>query len=203
MDAWYRSLTPTERGELLRDACRAGRELQLAGVRYLLGGSMAVSVWSEPRFTRDVDMVADLEERHVGPLISALGDRWYADEQLIRSAIATRSSFNLIRFCRMVKVNVFVPPRAGHHAAKWSRARVVLLSREGTRPVSTTSAEDMLIQKLVWFREGGEVSELQWRDVTGLVRTLGEELDWSYLRDWSAQLALGELLERARREAGK
>jgi len=98
---------------------------------------------------------------------------------------------------------VFVPPRAGHHAAKWSRARVVLLSREGTRPVSTTSAEDMLIQKLVWFREGGEVSELQWRDVTGLVRTLGEELDWSYLRDWSAQLALGELLERARREAGR
>ncbi|MFM7298417.1 MAG: hypothetical protein ACKO4Q_14520 [Planctomycetota bacterium] len=33
MDAWYRSLTPTERGELLRDACRAGRELQLAGLR--------------------------------------------------------------------------------------------------------------------------------------------------------------------------
>lgn len=33
MDAWYRSLSPTERAELLRDACRAGRELQLAGLR--------------------------------------------------------------------------------------------------------------------------------------------------------------------------
>ena len=33
MDAWYRSLSPTERAELLRDACRAGRVLQLAGLR--------------------------------------------------------------------------------------------------------------------------------------------------------------------------
>jgi uncharacterized protein YeaO (DUF488 family) len=33
MDAWYRSLTPTERGELLREAWHAGRELQLAGLR--------------------------------------------------------------------------------------------------------------------------------------------------------------------------
>ncbi len=44
------------------------------GVRYLLGGSMAAAVWSEPRFTRDVDMVADLAERHVAPLVAALGE---------------------------------------------------------------------------------------------------------------------------------
>lgn len=37
------------------------------GVRYLLGGSMAVSVWSEPRFTRDVDMIAELAARDVAP----------------------------------------------------------------------------------------------------------------------------------------
>lgn len=172
------------------------------GVRYLLGGSMAVSVWSEPRFTRDVDMIAELAARDVAPLIAALSDRWYADEHLIRGAVAAHSSFHLIRFRRMVKVDVFVPPSTGHHAAKWGRARIVKLSREATRPVATTSAEDMLIQKLVWFREGGEVSELQWRDVTGLIRTLGGELDWAYIRSWCEQLALDELLESARRQVG-
>ncbi len=33
MDGWYRSLSPTERGELLREAWHTGRELQLAGLR--------------------------------------------------------------------------------------------------------------------------------------------------------------------------
>ncbi|MBL8803513.1 MAG: hypothetical protein JNN27_16045 [Planctomycetes bacterium] len=171
------------------------------GVRYLLGGSMAAAVWSEPRFTRDVDMVAELTDRHVAPLLAALGERWYADEVLIRGAIARRSSFNVIRLERMVKVDVFVPPDGGHHAAKWSRARAVRLARDSKRTVATTSAEDMLLQKIVWFRDGGEVSEQQWRDVVALIRTLGEELDWDYLRSWAERLVLGELLERARRAA--
>lgn len=172
------------------------------GVRYLLGGSMAAAVWSEPRFTRDVDMVADLANRHVTPLIAALGERWYADEILIRDAVARRSSFNLIRLTRMVKVDVFVPPEGGHHGAKWDRARPVRLSRDSMRTVATTSAEDILIQKLDWYRAGGEVSEQQWRDVTALIRTLGDELDWTYVQSWTERLELAVLLERARQDAG-
>lgn len=33
MNAWRRSLTPTERGEILRDAWNTGRQMQLAGLR--------------------------------------------------------------------------------------------------------------------------------------------------------------------------
>lgn len=187
------------------DSLSAAEELaavfESLGVRYLLGGSMAAAVWSEPRFTRDVDMVAELAERHVAPLIAALGDRWYADDTLIRGAVTHRSSFNVIRFTRMVKVDVFVPPDGGHHAAKWGRARAVRLSVGSMRTVMTTSAEDMLLQKLVWFRTGGEVSELQWRDVTALIRTLGDELDWTYVQGWAERLELAGLLERARRDA--
>jgi len=171
------------------------------GVRYLLGGSVAAAVWSEPRFTRDVDMVAALEGRHVTPLLAALGERWYADESMIREAIARRSSFNVIRFKRMVKVDIFVPPDGGHHAAKWGRARSIRLSRTSTRAVATTSAEDILLQKLVWFREGGEVSELQWRDVVALIRTLDRDLDWQHVLSWAERLGLTALLERARSES--
>lgn len=76
----------------LRVAERIAEVFELLGVRYLLGGSMAAAVWSEPRFTRDVDMVAELTERHVAPLLAALGERWYADEVLIRGAIARRAA---------------------------------------------------------------------------------------------------------------
>ncbi len=187
------------------DALSAAEEMaevfDTLGVRYLLGGSMAAAVWSEPRFTRDVDMVAALEPQHVPPLLAALGDRWYADEWTIREAISRRSSFNVIRMVRMVKVDVFVPPDEGLHAAKWSRARAVRLSQTSKRPLSVTSAEDMLLQKLSWYRDGDGVSQQQWLDVVALIRTLGADLDELYVRRWAEQLGLVSLLERARGEA--
>ena len=59
MDAWHRSLSPTERGELLRDAWRAGRELQLAGLR--------------ARFPQEneVQLELRLAERWLGPELFA------------------------------------------------------------------------------------------------------------------------------------
>jgi hypothetical protein len=51
------------------------------------------------------------------------------------------------------------------------------------------------------FRDGGEVSERQWRDVLGVLRVQGEALDLEYLRRWAAGLQLTELLQRALDEA--
>lgn len=176
-------------------------QFETLGVRYLLGGSMASSIWSEPRFTRDVDMVADLKDEHVVQLLAALGDAWYADETSIRDAIARKSPFHLIRFVRMVKVDVFVPPDTGFHANKWGRARRAALSPRSDATVAITAPEDIVLQKLEWFRSGGEVSELQWRDVVGLLRNLRDELDAGYLDEWASQMGLDALLARARNDA--
>jgi hypothetical protein len=60
------------------------------------------------------------------------------------------------------------------------------------------SAEDTVLRKLVWFREGGEVSEKQWRDVVSVLRVSGPVMDDAYLRLWASRLHLESLLERAR-----
>ena len=44
---------------------------------------------------------------------------------------------------------------------------------------------------------GGEVSERQWRDVLGVMKTQGTRLDEGYLRRWAAELEVSDLLERA------
>ncbi len=42
----------------------------------------------------------------------------------------------------------------------------------GTR-LAFSSAEDTLLAKLTWYRDGGEVSERQWHDALGIIRVSG------------------------------
>lgn len=173
------------------------------GVPYMIGGSVASTLWGEPRLTLDVDFVAKLEQVHAEPLVMVLGESWYADLSSIRGAIERNASFNLIRLSRMVKVDVFVPPDEGLHASKWERVRYETLTPDSAARVAVTSPEDIVLQKLDGFRRGGGVSENQWRDVTALLRIRGELLDDEYLDHWALRMDLSESLARARRDATK
>jgi hypothetical protein len=62
--------------------------------------------------------------------------------------------------------------------------------------------EDAVLSKLDWYRQGGQISENQWRDVLGMLRQQAGRLDLVYLRKWAGELGLADLLERACREAG-
>jgi hypothetical protein len=62
--------------------------------------------------------------------------------------------------------------------------------------------EDTILRKMLWFREGGEVSDRQWRDILGVLRAQQGSLNLAYLRDWAARLALTDLLDRATAEVG-
>jgi hypothetical protein len=58
--------------------------------------------------------------------------------------------------------------------------------------------EDTILRKLLWYREGGEVSDKQWRDIVGVLRVGGPDLDVAYLDDWATRLGTLALLARAR-----
>lgn len=55
-----------------------------------------------------------------------------------------------------------------------------------------------MLRKLLWFREGGEVSEKQWRDIVSVLRISGDKMDRTYLVGWASRLCVTDLLERAR-----
>jgi len=82
--------------------------LRTLGVRHYVGGSIASSVHGVPRASVDADVVADLEARHVAPLVAALREAYYVPDERVRDAVAGRRSFNVIHLDTMVKVDVFV-----------------------------------------------------------------------------------------------
>lgn len=186
-------------GGAVESALALVKILDNLGIPYMVGGSMACIVWGEPRFTQDVDFVVALKPIHVAPFVFALGEDWYWDQSTIEDAIRLRSSFNLIHLGQMVKVDVFVPEESSFNASKWTRVLQAPLVDSG-QELGITSPEDILLQKLIWFRKGGEVSEQQWRDVKSLIRVRGEQLDYAYLDHWAHQLDLQDLLLRAQGE---
>jgi hypothetical protein len=67
--------------------------------------------------------------------------------------------------------------------------------------LKAASAEDTVLEKLVWYKQGGQISDQQWSDVLGIATTL--QLDREYLREWAPKLGVAELLEQLLGEAGQ
>ena len=94
----------------------------------------------------------------------------------------------------MLKVDVFV--FTGDELAVSEMKRRVAVPLNETR-IWFASPEDIVLQKLDWYRKGEEISERQWRDVLGVLAVQGALFDRLYARQWASQLGLSELLERA------
>jgi hypothetical protein len=171
--------------------------LERLGVEYLVGGSLATSLHGIPRATLDVDIVADLRMTHLDPFVAALRETFFIDADMVRDAIRKRATFNILHLATMFKVDVFVAGADDLLAAELTRKQRVQVLEEPRADVFVASPEDMVLQKLIWYRDGGGVSDRQWGDVVGVIKTQGERLDIGYLRLWAARKGIADLVDRA------
>jgi hypothetical protein len=170
------------------------------GIPYVIGGSMASIVHGMLRTTMDVDIVADIQPEQVAPFVAALQDAFYTDEQMIRRAIQRQSSFNLIHLSTMFKVDIFIPKGRPFDRQQLKRRISERVGHDADQQIWVLSAEDVILAKLEWFRMGDEVSERQWRDILGVLKTQQSALDIDYLRQWAQELGVSDLMERALEE---
>jgi len=171
-------------------------------IDYALGGSLASSLHGEARATRDADIIAAIAARHAEPLVAALGPEFYADAAQIAAAAMNQRSFNLIHLETMAKIDVYVVWRTDFGRTQLARKQTSRIGQDSPLQLYITSPEDTVLAKLDWYRQGGCVSDRQWRDVLGVLKVQADALDRAYLRDWAARLNLTELLRRAFDDAG-
>lgn len=171
------------------------------GVPYLIGGSLASTLYGMVRTTQDSDIVAEMRLEHLQPFVTVLQDEFYADEEMIAESIQRHSSFNLIHRETMFKVDVFIPLPRPFLQSQLARAQRQTFTFETEVSAKFASPEDTILSKLEWYRMGGAVSDRQWRDILGVMKTRAGELDLEYLRQWAGELKVSDLLERALKDA--
>lgn len=188
-------MTP-ELPQALQVALRVIEALEACGAHYHIGGSFASSIHGIPRQTQDIDLVADLTPDAAAALARQLSGEFYADADSAREAARDKRSFNLVHFDSGIKIDIFILGESPFDLEEFRRHRAQLIQIDPQRQAFVKSAEDIILRKLQWFRMGGEVSERQWRDVEGIVRTQGTSLDRQYLQRWSTELGVADLLDK-------
>lgn len=172
--------------------------LDRLGIAYAVGGSFASSVHGVPRATQDLYLVADLPAGRVAEFHAAVANEFYADAEAMLDAIRLGRSFNLIHFESGFKFDLFAAsghPLGREQLAHRLRVPTAILGGD-SMDVAVISAEDTVLAKHLWYRQGGEVSERQWNDLLNIARTQKDRLDRTYLNPQAARLGVGDLLSR-------
>ena len=188
--------------EPLRVTLAVAKALERMGIPYFVGGSLASSAHGVARSTLDADIIARLDPGQAGQLVRELGPEFYSDVDAIADAATRRSSFNVIHIATAFKVDVFVPRATAYAEIEMERRQSHVIDPTTGESMAFSTAEDTLLAKLRWYRQGNEVSERQWRDVLGILRITGQSLDRNYLSLWAGELGIADLLDRALDEAG-
>ena len=109
--------------------------------------------------------------------------------------VRERGTTNLIHQPTQLKVDLFIAGGTPIDEQQLGRRQEIVLRPE--RRLHVHPPEDILLQKLHWYRKGGEVSDRQWRDVLGIIRVQGARLDRLYLKTAARVIDVSDLLERA------
>lgn len=178
--------------------------LDAADITYMIGGAVAVWAWGEPRATLDLDLVVNIPLDAIGRLSKELEKKamLVPAEIILDNILEDRADLpiNAIHMLSGYKADLY-PLRAGDElriSAFQRRQKVDLGMPIGE--VYLHSPEDLIIYKLWYYSLSQQTKHI--RDITGIVLSLGSELDFVYIDGWAKKKGLssiwGELLAKIR-----
>lgn len=165
-------------------------------------GSFASAAHGVPRSSVDADIVVDVEPSRAAALAEAFKSDFYVDMGQLNHAIASHTSFNLVHLESLYKIDFFVLGSGRFAREEFSRRIPESFADLPSQKAHIATAEDTILSKLDWYRQGGRVSDQQWRDVLGILKVQEGVLDLAYLWKWAKELGVTDLLEQALSDAG-
>jgi hypothetical protein len=138
--------------------------LESLGLPYCRTGSVAASVYGEPRLTADIDVVLLLRPQDILALRSMFSeiDYYVPPEESMHEAVAqsTGGMFNLIHHKSQFKADIYIASSDPLHAWALEHRRRIDLAGSGAW---IAPPEYVILRKLEFLREGG--SDKHVRDI--------------------------------------
>jgi hypothetical protein len=165
--------------DILRDVTRKFDQLN---IQYMLTGSLAMSYYSQPRMTRDIDLVVNISQTSIKKIETLFIADYYISIDSVINAIDNEFMFNLIHTESSIKVDCIVRKKEEYRLTEFERRQKIRLT---DFDIYIVSKEDLIISKLIWFKDSN--SELQKKDIKNL---LVSGYDNDYLQRWIVRLNL-------------
>jgi hypothetical protein len=176
-----------EQSELLKHLIRCFESL---GIPYLLTGSIASMAYGEPRFTNDIDIVADIKTEHIKGLKDCFPEQeFYLSEDAIKEAVNRQHQFNIIHPATGLKIDIIIRKQDAFDDSRFKRIKR-LITTENIE-ANFAAPEDVIIKKMAFYKEGG--SEKHLRDITGMLKISGDIIDYDYISKWAEKLGIKDI----------
>jgi hypothetical protein len=165
------------------------RPFNRAGIRYMIGGSVAVIFYGEPRLTHDVDLIVFLTPPDI-PRLAAIfpsPDFYLPPSDVITLELnrEQRGSFNILHIPTGFKADIYLTGRDPLNAWGFRSKRQVEFQQE---TIALAPPEYVIVRKLEFFREGG--SEKHLRDIRSMLAISAKQIDRASIQEWVNRLGL-------------
>ncbi|MBC8128452.1 MAG: hypothetical protein H8M99_15025 [Gloeobacteraceae cyanobacterium ES-bin-144] len=152
--------------------------LETAGIRYMITGSVASSIYGEPRNTLDIDIVVLLHSEQIDLLPALFPENDFylppSDVVIVESHRESRGHFNIIHHNTGLKADIYLS--RNHPSLPWALTHTRRVPTPNCE-ITVAPPEYVILHKLEFYRESGHQRHL--RDIAGMIEQ--QELDLAYL----------------------
>lgn len=171
--------------DILKDISERFIQIELP---FMLTGSFAMSYYANPRMTRDLDFVIELDTNNIDRLVKIVENDYIVSSDVIRDSLLHKTMFNLIHKESLIKVDCIIRKDERYRKIEFGRRQKIKLGNFTTYIVCK---EDLILSKALWMKEN--YSEMQIRDIKNLLST---NYDKNYLREYIEYLGLEKLFKQ-------
>ncbi|MBL1173663.1 hypothetical protein [Pantanalinema sp. GBBB05] len=206
-EKWIPRLTPSGDATMwVQDPSEIARMLHSVfaalNLPYYITNGVCAIAYGDPRTTRDLDVVVEIEPSAIMALVSRLeAEGFYCPPGAVSDIQSGRARVLSVTHMQLIlNADIVLNAHTDFDRAKMARRRLEAIGLDESEQFWLAAPEDIILAKLLWGQRSQ--SEKQWRDVLGILKVQGNSLDFAYLTQWAARLNVTELVQRAIAAAG-